>query len=124
MPHWTDNYKDVKEVFGDNSKPVVKFSIWRSLDKSGHIYPLFVRPEEIKMGDVIFTESRDYDGFAIVTDFVKDAKGKISHWQLQNAGFTLERENHMLKIVEKLIKVAVDSGVKDTVVMVSIKDKD
>lgn len=123
MSHWTDDYQDAKEFFGVKSNPIVKFSIWRDVDKTGSIYPLFVKKEDLRIGDIIFTESENHDGFVVINDFVKDDQGNVTHWQLKDAGFPIERENYMLFVVEKLLKIAVENGIKDTVVMISLKER-
>jgi hypothetical protein len=120
MISWMDNYRDVKDAFFKPTKPTVKFSIWRG--SRDNLYPLFVKKEEIRQGDYIFTESENFDGFAVVTDFVKDEKGNISHWQLQSAGLSVDRENKMLTAVEKIINLALENGIKDTIVMISLKE--
>lgn len=122
MASWMDNYKDVHDVIKSPNQPTVKFSIWRGQDIN-NLYPLFVTKDKIQISDVIFTESENFDGFAIITDFVRDEKGNISHWQLKNAGLTIERENKMLDAVEKIIKLAVENGIKDTIVMISLKER-
>ena len=121
--NWLDDYKDISEFFAIPQKPVVKYSVWRVVEDNTLPVPLFVSKEELSAGDLVFTEADNFEGYAIVRSFTKDKNGEITNWDLKAAGFTIERENKMLHVVQRIIHAAAEQGVKNVLIYLGLKER-
>ncbi len=126
--HWLDDYQDVRQFFGNmdalKKQPVIKFSVWRADPTRNNMhFPLFVIASEVKIGDLIFVESQNFEGFARVSDFCRDSDGKFHHFRMEDMKFSVDKANLMLFAVKKLIDEAAVAGIaKDVTVVMSISE--
>lgn len=129
---WLDDYKDVNDFFGqnpnskrieskNNPSPDSKVSVWRDVDSTGKIYPIFVKPLEIKAKDLIFCEGKDFEGYCYVESFKQNAEGRIDNFQLVPAHFDIDKENTMLRVVEKMVMAAQENSDKQLNIIVCLK---
>lgn len=121
--HWTDDYRDIKDFFAIPEKPVIRYSVWRVVEDNTLPVPLFVTKDEVAPGDLVFTESDEFEGYAKIRSFTKDKNGDIVNWDLKAAGYPLERENKMLHVVQRLIHAAAEQGVRNVLIYLGLKEK-
>jgi hypothetical protein len=132
---WMDNYPDVKEFFKGvpfqgvapktdlTQTSSMKVSIWRDQYQNGQLLPIFVYPKELKKEDVIFVESKDFEGYAGISSYEITSEGKLENFNIYPLNFPIERENTMLRVVKKLILAAQEQSKERLNVIVSIRQR-